>query len=85
MAKYYVESGSQLQVVVNARNVFEAIIKALELTAQEAPLRLADLIIVNERGFLSGRDNPRITGDEAVFPTRLLLGEPQMKGDTQAG
>lgn len=85
MPKYYVESGPELQVVVTARDVFEAVIKALECTAQQAPLRLADLIIVNERGFLGPREHPRIRGDEAVFPTRLLLGEPQVEGDARHG
>ena len=77
MAKYYVESGSHLRVVVAAANTFQAIIKALELTAQDEPLRLADVLIVNQRGFVWDRQDQQLYGDEHVFPTRLLLGAPE--------
>ena len=77
MAKYYVESGPHLKVVVAARDVFDAIMKALDLKAQEEPLPLADAVIINERGFIQDRERPRLQGDEIVIPTRLLLGEPE--------
>ena len=79
MAKYYVESGPHLKVIVAARDVFEAIVKALELTAQDEPLRLGDAVIVNERGFIQDRARPRLDGNEIILPTRLLLGEPEAR------
>jgi hypothetical protein len=74
-----VESGPHLKVVVVAHDVFDAIIKALDLKAQEAPLRLSDAFIVNERGFIQDRQRPRLAGNEIVIPTRLLLGEPESR------
>jgi hypothetical protein len=79
MAKYYVESGPHLKVVVAARDAFEAIIKALDLKAQAAPLPLADAVIVSERGFAGDRWPRRLERDELVIPTRLLLGEPEAR------
>lgn len=76
MAKYYIESGPNLKAVVAAHDVFEAIMKAFDLKAQHEPLPLADVIIVNERGFVAERHEQRLHGDEIVVPTRLLLGEP---------
>jgi hypothetical protein len=76
MAKFYVESGPHLQAVVAAHDVFEAIMKTFDLKATAEPLRLADVIVVNERGFVSRRPDQRLLGDEIVIPTRLVLGDP---------
>ena len=80
--KYYVESGSQLQVVVLACSPLEAISKALEMTSQNAPLHLANVMIVNQRGFVWHREDQKLNGDETVIPTRLLLGNPQRETKT---
>lgn len=79
MTKFYVESGAHLQVVVTARGAVEAILKALGKAAADQPLRLADVFIVNQRGFVWQRENQQLYGDETVIPTRLLLGEPQQQ------
>ena len=75
--KYYVESGSQLQVVVLACSPLEAISKALQKTSQDAPLHLANVMIVNQRGFVWHREGRKLNGDETIVPTRLLLGHPE--------
>ncbi|MEQ8785172.1 MAG: hypothetical protein RIC55_02700 [Pirellulaceae bacterium] len=76
MAKFYVESGPNLKAIVAAHDVFEAIMKTLDLKATEEPLQLADVIVVNERGFVADRTEQRLFGDEIVIPTRLVLGDP---------
>lgn len=76
MTKYYVESGSVLQVVVQARSALDAILKAFQRASSQKPLRLADRIIVNQRGFVWERENHELRGDEVIFPTRLILGPP---------
>ncbi len=76
MRKFYVESGRNLRVVLLAHDPLDAIFKALTRTAQDEPLRLADVVIVNERGFVWDRDDHEMYGDELVLPTRLLLGPP---------
>lgn len=75
--KYYVESGPHLQVVVHARNTLQAMLKVLNKIDDDQPLRLADVIIVNRRGFVWDRPDRQLDGDETVMPTRLLLGEPE--------
>ncbi len=76
MRKYYVESGRNLRVILSAHNPLDAILKALSLAARDEPLRLADVVIVNERGFVWDRAGHTLNGDELVFPTRILLGPP---------
>ncbi|QDU98408.1 hypothetical protein [Lignipirellula cremea] len=76
MAKFYVESGSNLQEVVVADNLIEALLKALRRVSDRNELQLADVVIVNERGFVWQREGHELHGDEIVIPTRLLLGEP---------
>ncbi len=76
MIKYYVESGPHLRVVVLAANPIHAILKTLATVGQREPLQLADRFIVNERGFVWDRDGHELYGDEKVYPTRLLLGQP---------
>jgi hypothetical protein len=76
MRKYYVESGPHLQVVLEAENFIAAIIQALDSAAVDAPLLLADMIIVSRRGFVGQRSGHELYGDEIVLPTRLVLGEP---------
>ena len=39
-------------------------------------LELADRFIVNQRGFVWDREDQELYGDEAIYPTRLLLGQP---------
>jgi hypothetical protein len=77
MTKFYVESGRHLKVVVLAPTPVAAILKALSTSAVDEPLRLADVFIVNERGFVWDRDNQERYGDEIVMPTSLLMGEPE--------
>lgn len=75
LTKYYVESGRYLRVIVLATDALDAMLKAFTLEQDEdRPLRLADLVIVNERGFVWDRDNHELYGDEFVLPTELLLG-----------
>ena len=75
MSKFYVESGPRLLVVLEANDVFEAIVNALETQDDAEPLELADVIIVNERGFVWQRPEHELFGDETVLPTRLVLGD----------
>lgn len=77
MTKFYVESGRHLKVVVLAQTPVSAILKALSLSAEDEPLRLADVFIVNERGFVWDREGQKRYGDEIVMPTSLLMGEPE--------
>lgn len=77
MTKYYVESGAQLKVVVSARTPIEAILKSMACSARDEPLQLADVFIVNQRGFVWDRPDNEMHGDEKIYPTRLLLGQPE--------
>jgi len=81
MPKYYVESGSNLLVTTTAVNETEAIVKALKTVVNQQPLQLADMIIVNERGFVWNREDHELNGDEFIVPTSLLLGEPEEKDE----
>lgn len=76
MTKYYVESGSKFQMIVTADTVFQAVVRGLKAYAKDNVLELADKVIVNERGFVWRREDHEMYGDEAVFETRWLLGEP---------
>lgn len=80
MIKYYVESGEQLRVIVLARNPTEAILKSMACSATDAPLHLADIFIVNQRGFVWDRADNELYGDEKIYPTRLILGHPEPNG-----
>jgi len=80
MKKYYVESGKQLKVVVLARNPLEAILKSMARSATGDPLQLADIFIVSQRGFVCDRADSEMYGDEKIYPTRLLLGQPESNG-----
>ncbi len=77
MAKYYVESGPHFLVVVEARDSIEALFKAFTLDRSAEPLRLADVTIVNERGFVWQRDEHELNGGELVLPTSLILGRAE--------
>jgi hypothetical protein len=77
MTKFYVESGRHLKVVVLAPTPVAAILKSLSVSAVDEPLRLADVFLVNERGFVWDREGQERYGDEIVVPTSLLLGEPE--------
>lgn len=76
-AKYYVESGPGLMVVVLASDEMDAMMKAFTMKHEQAPLRLADLVIVNQRGFVWERADHELYGDEFMLPTRLVLGLPE--------
>jgi len=73
--KYYVESGPHFRIVTVARTPVEAIIRALELTNTYSALDMAEVIIVNERGFVWDREGHLLYGDELVIPTELMLDE----------
>lgn len=75
--KYYVESGPGLMVVVLATDEMDAMLKAFTLKHEQAPLRLADVVIVNQRGFVWLREDHELYGDEFMLPTRLVLGLPE--------
>jgi hypothetical protein len=77
MTKYYVESGPHFLFVIQASDRIAAIVKALEMSGDT--LRLADVLIVNERGFVWNRENHQLRGDELVLPTRLVLGMPEVE------
>jgi hypothetical protein len=80
MTKYYVESGSDLRWIVLATDELDAICRAIALETAatgDAPLRMADLIIVSERGFVWDRPERELYGDEFILPTRLVLGQPE--------
>lgn len=77
-AKYYVESGPGLMVVVLAADEMDAMLKAFTVKAGQ-PLRLADLVIVNQRGFVWLREDHELYGDEFVIPTRIVLGLPEQE------
>jgi len=81
MAKFYVESGSHLLETVYAENIIEALSKAIRRVADRDELELADMFIVNEKGFVWEREGHELYGDEVVIPTRLLLGEPTLTDD----
>lgn len=55
--KYYVESGPNFRIVTMARTPVEAIIRALDMTNTYNALDMAEVIIVNERGFVWDREN----------------------------
>lgn len=76
MHKFYVESGPNFKMIVTARNPIHAILRAFDRSALDDPLRLATLIIVNQRGFVWDRTDHELHGDEFVIPTRLVLGSP---------
>jgi hypothetical protein len=76
-AKYYVESGPGLMVVVLATDEMDAMLKAFATKGGQEPLRLADLVIVNQRGFVWLREDHELYGDEFVMPTRIVLGLPE--------
>lgn len=73
--KYYVESGPDFRIVTIARTPVEAIIRALDMTNTYNSLDMAEVIIVNERGFVWDRENHTLYGDELVIPTELMLDE----------
>jgi hypothetical protein len=76
--KYYVESGPSLKFIVLATNEMDALYKALTLKYEaEERLELADLVIVNQRGFVWDRPGHELYGDEFALPTRLVLGMPE--------
>ena len=75
--KYYVESGPHLKVVVLAADEMDALLKALALQHERQPLRLADVLIVNQRGFVWDREGHELYGDEFMLPTRIVLGLPE--------
>jgi hypothetical protein len=75
--KYYVESGPHLKIVVLAVDEMDAMVKALTMKFEQEPLRLADLMIVNQRGFVWDREGHELYGDEFVLPTRMVLGMPE--------
>lgn len=76
MAKFYVESGPNFLVVVQARDFIDAIMKSIELFEPERELQMADVIVVNQRGFVWQREGHELNGDEFVLPTELVLGSP---------
>lgn len=76
-AKYYVESGPNFRVIVLAADEMDAMLKAFTLKHEQAPLRLADVVIVNQRGFVWERDGHELYGDEFMIPTRFVLGLPE--------
>lgn len=82
LAKYYVESGPGLMVVVLATDEMDAMLKAFTLKHEEAPLRLADVVIVNQRGFVWNREGHELYGDEFMLPTRLVLGLPEESAES---
>ncbi len=75
--KYYVESGPNFLVVVLAADEMDAMLKAFTMKAELGPLKLADLVIVNQRGFVWQREEHQLYGDEFMLPTRLVLGMPE--------
>lgn len=80
MTKYYVESGSQFKFVVLATDEMDAILKAFTLKyEEEETLCLADLVIVNERGFVWDRPHHELYGDEFALPTAIVLGSPEQE------
>ena len=76
MQKFYVESGPNFKKIVTARNPIHAILRAFDRSPIDDPLHLADLMIVNQRGFVWDRENHELHGDEFVIPTELVLGSP---------
>jgi hypothetical protein len=76
--KYYVESGPHLKIVVLATDEMDAMVKAFTVAYEAEPLlRLADMVIVNQRGFVWDREGHELYGDEFMLPTRLVLGLPE--------
>lgn len=73
--KYYVESGPDFRIVTMARTPVEAIIRALDMKNTYNSLDMAEVIIVNERGFVWDREGHTLHGDELVIPTELMLDE----------
>lgn len=77
MKKYYVESGRCFQVVLLATDELDAILRAIaRVAADDAPLLMANLIIVSQRGFPCQRPGRQLYGDEFILPTRVVLGPP---------
>ncbi len=78
LTKYYVESGPNFKFIVLATDEMDAMYKALTLKyEEEEKLNLADLVIVNQRGFVWDRPDHELYGDEFALPTRLVLGMPE--------
>ncbi|HTN76527.1 MAG TPA: hypothetical protein VL096_14810 [Pirellulaceae bacterium] len=78
LTKYYVESGSHFKFVVLATDEIDAILRAVTMKYEETEsLQLADLMIVNERGFVWDRPGHELYGDEFALPTRVVLGSPE--------
>jgi hypothetical protein len=75
--KYYVESGPDFKFVVLATDEMDAMVKAFTTKYEAGPLRLADVVIVNQRGFVWDRDEHELYGDEFMLPTRIVLGMPE--------
>lgn len=80
--KFYVESGPGLMVTVLATDEMDAMMKAFTLKQEQAPLRLADVVIVNQRGFVWNREDHELYGDEFMLPTRLVLGLPEESAES---
>ncbi|MFT5523146.1 MAG: hypothetical protein ACI9G1_002108 [Pirellulaceae bacterium] len=78
MTKFYVESGVNLRVVILARNPVDAILRAI--AAGDALLELDEIIIVNQRGFVSQRPGRELRDDDLIYPTQLLLDPPDENG-----
>jgi len=81
MRKFYVESGPHFLYTVLATDQVGAILKALEMSNEL--LQMADVIIVNERGFVWHREEHQLYGDELLLPTRLVLGMPEVEGNAR--
>jgi hypothetical protein len=75
--KYYVESGPDFKFVVLATDEMDAMVKAFTTKYEASPLRLADVVIVNQRGFVWDRHEHELYGDEFMLPTRIVLGMPE--------
>jgi hypothetical protein len=79
LTKYYVESGPEMKMIVLAIDEMDAIYRAVTLKYEhENALNLADLMIVNQRGFVWDREDQELYGDEFLIPTRLVLGMPEV-------
>ncbi len=74
MAKFYVESGPEFRVVIEAEDAVQAIVRALAVHLPPGPVRLANVVIANEQGFVWDREGAdRFRGDEIVLPTEDLF------------
>lgn len=82
MNKYYVESGANLNVVILARNPVDAIMRAIAVGG-DALLELDEIIVVNQRGFVSLRPGQEFRDEDLIYPTQLLLDPPDENGRIQ--